>query len=93
MKDVKELSGFLFSKLARIGSRSEGPDYFLQQFDRSEHPIVEKVIAIHKEAEAWKPDPVLQKYLATEVAIRGRIVDGQLHYKEIHPVPTLATAT
>lgn len=89
---MKELSGFLFSKLARIGSKSEGPDYFLQQFDRSASPIVEKVIPIHKEVNLWKPDPALQKYLGTEVAIHGHLEEGQLHYKEIHPVHALATA-
>lgn len=88
---MKEFSGFLFSKLARLGSRSEGPDYFLQQFDRSAKPIVEKVIPIHKEAELWKEDPILQRYLATEVFIRGSFVDGYLHYKEIHPVQKLVT--
>jgi hypothetical protein len=88
---MKELSGFLFSKLGRIGSRSEGPDYFLQQFDRSERPIVEKVIPIHKEVHLFEKDPVLEKYLAMEVTIRGRIVEGFLHYKEIHPARTLAT--
>lgn len=89
---MKELSGFLFSKLARIGTRSEGPDYFLQQFDRSASPIVEKVIPIHKEVDLWKEDPVLQKYLGTEVAVHGHLEEGHLYYKEIHPVRTLATA-
>ena len=88
---MKEISGFLFSKLGRIGSKSEGPDYFLQQFDRSASPIVEKVIPIHKEAHLFEIDPVLQKFLATEVVISGRIVEGHLHYKEIHPVHTLVT--
>ena len=88
---MTELSGFLFLKLGRIGTRSEGPDYFLQQFDRSVHPIVEKVIPIHKEANLWEDDPLLRKYLATEVTIEGSIVGGDLHYKEIHPVHKLAT--
>ena len=90
---MKELSGFLFSKLGRINSRSEGPDYFLQQFDRSERPIVEKVIPIHKEAPLFKEDPVLQKHLAMEVTLSGRIVDGHLHYKEIHPVHMVAVVS
>jgi hypothetical protein len=88
---MSELSGYLFSKLGRIGSRSEGPDYFLQQFDRSMHPVVEKVIPIHKKANLWEDDPVLRKYLAMEVDIHGRIVGGHLHYREVHPVGTLAT--
>ena len=90
---MKEISGFLFSKLGRIGTRSEGPDYFLQQFDRSKSPIVEKVIPIHKEVHLFEKDPILQKYLAMEVAIDGRILDGYLHYKEIHPVHTLVTVS
>ncbi|HEX6901983.1 MAG TPA: hypothetical protein VF789_19850 [Thermoanaerobaculia bacterium] len=90
---MKELSGFLFSKLGRINSRSEGPDYFLQQFDRSARPIAEKVIPVHKEAPLFKEDPVLQKCLAMEVTVSGRIVDGCLHYKEIHPVNVVAAVT
>ena len=88
---MKDLEGFLFSKLGRIGSKSEGPDYFLQQFDRSERPVVEKVIPIRKEAHLFEEDPVLQKYIAMEVAIRGRIEDGRITCKEIHPVRALAT--
>lgn len=88
---MKELGGFLFSKLARLGSKSEGPDYFLQHFDRSVHPIVDKVIPIHRETPLWKEDPVLQKNLATEVIVRGTIHGGKLYYKEIQPVSELAT--
>ena len=90
---MKELSGFLFSKLGRINSRSEGPDYFLQQFDRSARPIVEKVIPIHKEVSPFQEDPILQKHLAMEVTVCGRIVDGQLYYEEIHPVNVVAAVT
>ena len=90
---MKEFSGFLFSKLARLGSRSEGPDYFLQQFDRSAHPIVDKVIPIQRETPLWKEDPVLQKHLATEVIIHGTIHGGKLYCKEIQPVSELATVS
>lgn len=67
------------------------PDYFLQHFDRSVHPVVERVIPIHKEVMLWEEDPVLQNHLATEVIIRGRMVEGFLHYQEVHAAPKLAT--
>jgi hypothetical protein len=57
----------------------------------TEHPIVEKVIPIDKEVHLFEKDPILQKYLATEVVIQGRMVDGSFHYKEIHPVSAMAT--
>ena len=82
---MKVLDGFLFSKLANIGSRSEGPEYFLQEFDLKEIPIVKK-------AHLWEEDRVLQKHLATKVTIRGRLVDGHLHYEEIHALKLATVA-
>lgn len=74
---MKELNGFLFSKLAAIGTRSEGPIYFLQQFDEKEIPIVKK-------AHLWEEDPVLQKHLGKKVTIHGRLVEGRIEYKDVH---------
>lgn len=75
---MKEFQGFLFSKLHLIGSKSEGPSYFLQQFDYSEIPIVKK-------AELWLEDPGLQNSLGTKVSIIGELSAGRLHYDEIRP--------
>lgn len=74
---MKELEGFLFSKLGRIGSKSEGPDYYLQLFDSTEIPIVKKV-------HLWQEDPLLQKHLATKVILSGHFDGGFFHYEKIH---------
>lgn len=74
---MTELDGFLFSKLGAIGTRSEGPDYFLQLFDFMEIPIVKKV-------SPWEEDPRLQKHLATKVTLSGYFEDNRFQYEEIH---------
>jgi len=75
---MKEFDGFVFSKLHRIGSKSEGPSYFLQQFDYSEFPI-------EKKAHLWEEDPSLQKVLGTKVTIGGEMPAGRLLYDSIAP--------
>ena len=74
---MRELNGFLFSKLQAIGSRSEGPVYFLQQFDEKEIPILKKV-------HLWEEDPVLQKLLGKKVTLHGRLSGGRIEYKDVH---------
>ncbi|MBU0501363.1 MAG: hypothetical protein KJ558_00985 [Gammaproteobacteria bacterium] len=75
---MKAFQGFLFSKLQAIGTRSEGPGYYMQQFDYCEIPIA-------KQAEPWREDPLLQQALSTKVSISGKIADGELHYDAINP--------
>lgn len=76
MKELKEFHGFLFSKLDAIGSRSEGPAYFLQQFNTTEIPVVKK-------AYRWQEDPVLQKHIATKVIIAGTLEGKKIEYEKI----------
>ena len=75
---MTQFHGFIFSKLHLIGSKSEGPSYFLQQFDYSEVPLA-------KQVELWQEDPDLQNVLGTKVTIAGNIVDGKLQYDKIKP--------
>ena len=75
---MSEFHGFIFSKLHLIGSKSEGPNYFLQQFDYSELPLA-------KQAQLWEEDPVLQKALGTKVTVSGKIAGGKLRYDNITP--------
>ncbi len=82
---MSQFHGFVFSKLYLIGSKSEGPSYFLQQFDYSEIPVV-------KHAELWKEDPILQKALGTKVTIDGELSAGRLHYDNIMPYSPLRGA-
>lgn len=75
---MNDYKGFLFSKLEAIGSKSEGPVYFIQQFDYLEIKIV-------KNANPWEQDPVLQKYLGSKVEINGHLESGCLKYDKIGP--------
>ncbi len=75
---AKQFVGFLFSKLAHIGSKSEGPAYFLQKSDYTELPI-------KKHAQLWEVDPALQKLLATKVTVEGEMVGDTLIYTSVKP--------
>ena len=70
--------GFLFSKLDLIGSKSEGPKYFLQQYDYRELEII-------KNADAWKEDPDLQPHLGQKSVLVGSEEDGRLSYEYVIP--------
>jgi len=78
---MKKFDGFLFSKLFRIGSKSQGPEYFLQQWDDRRKPTVDA--PIHKKTDAWKDDPVLQKYLGRIVTVTGAVVDDKIEYEDV----------
>jgi hypothetical protein len=71
-------SGYLFSKLDAIGTRSEGRSYFLQLEDYSEIHVIKHGIL-------WQNDPDLDALLDTKVTITGVIEDGQLRYTKIEP--------
>jgi len=70
--------GYLFCKLENIGTKSEGPSYYLQQWDNSEVHIIKNGIL-------WQNDPQLDEHLNTKVTITGTIQDGQLRYTKIEP--------
>ena len=74
----QKFDGFLFSKLQAIGTRSEGPAYFLQKFDEKEVPIL-------KHTMMWQADPALQKYLGTKVTIEGELAGDVLTYTSGKP--------
>ncbi len=69
-------NGYLFSKLANIGSKQEGPVYQLQQFDYKEHVVIKKV-------ENWKQDPVLHPFLNKKVTIEGSQAISGIDYRKI----------
>jgi hypothetical protein len=68
--------GYLFSKLALIGTKSEGPAYFLQQWDYREIPV-------KKRSFPWMPDPELHRFLDKKVTIWGEIGQEGIHYYKI----------
>lgn len=73
---MEKYDGYLFSKLHLIGSRSEGPRYFLQNFNYKEFVVV-------KQVSLWQEDPNLHKFLAKKVTITGKMSPGGILYKEI----------
>ncbi|MGD0551492.1 MAG: hypothetical protein ABSB25_02445 [Sedimentisphaerales bacterium] len=70
--------GFLFSKLDAIGTKSEGPVYYLQSFDYRENLVI-------KQANLWEADPNLQKFLSNKVTIEGQMTPGGIIYKSVKP--------
>ena len=75
-KPVTKFDGYLFSKLDKIGSKSEGPIYFLQKWNYLEIIVVKKV-------PPWKEDPQIHKFLGKKVTIEGDLRQGRIHYKKI----------
>ena len=68
--------GYLFSKLDCIGSRSEGPKYFLQYFDYKENVVI-------KQAHLWEEDPNLHRYLNKKVTIEGKLSYSGIIYDAV----------
>ncbi len=65
--------GYLLARLHAIGSRSEGPLYFLQLKTGKEVLVVKKV-------HPWENDPVLHAWLGEKVAIlgkKGKVEEGK----------------
>lgn len=71
-------SGYLFAKLGNIGTKSEGPIYYLQQWDGSE-------VVVIKNGMLWQRDAQLDTHLNTKVTITGALEGGQLRYTTIEP--------
>ncbi len=76
----KTLNGFLFAKLYAIGSKSEGPMYFLQKFDETE-------IRIKKHAQLFQDDPALRAHLGTKVSLTGTVDGNEITYISIERCP------
>jgi hypothetical protein len=85
---MKTFKGFLFAKLERIGTRSEGPEYYLQFLGENADT---KDFHIQKQSELWKIDPQLHPFLAQKVTIKGDIKDSIIQYEEITTVASSQT--
>jgi len=94
--ELKLFYGIVFSKMSRIGTRSEDPEYFIKleipnEFCQAELPI-------RKEVHLWQDDPVLQKCIGKKVELKGEPIYTQyikfegtiksegIIYKEIKPI-------
>ena len=60
--------GLLYIKHGRVGTKSEGPDYFLQSYYHD-------FLLAHKSRNPWEPDEILAQYCCKMVEIDGEIVE------------------
>jgi hypothetical protein len=74
--EMNSFEGYLFSKLANIDTRAEGPVYFLQQFD-------EKELHVIKQANLWQEDRKLHPFLNKKVKIEGEMSPEGIAYTSI----------
>lgn len=77
---MKKLEGYLFSKMAAFGTRSEGRIYLLQFFDYKE-------VKIKKGNDLSPVDPQLDSYLDCKVRIEGDVVNDEIVYQKIGALP------
>lgn len=59
--------GFLYVKLGRLGSKTEGPDYWLQTTDR------EYLLVLHQRDDLSRPDFELEFYNRSAVRVEGEL--------------------
>ncbi|MFX0199160.1 MAG: BsuPI-related putative proteinase inhibitor [Candidatus Hodarchaeota archaeon] len=64
--------GFIFKKLHKFGTKSEGPDYYLQTEEGIDY------LLFYKDHQLWEPDPELEKYAcvwkpAAHIKVKGKI--------------------
>jgi len=70
---MDEIKGILSAKIARIGTKSEGPDYYISPLDDYANRWSE--IIVRKKTHLWQEDPVLHKFLDKKVEILGEIIE------------------
>jgi hypothetical protein len=75
--NLERYDGYLFSKLHLIGSKSEGPTYYLQKFDYKEFVVQKKV-------NLWENDPKLDEFLAKKVTIEGILNNNRIEYEALN---------
>ena len=76
---VVTITGVLFSRIERVGTKSEGPEYYLRMDDGVE-------IHILKKANLWQEDPALQEHIDKRVSVSGDLIGKEMFYKEVKPV-------
>ena len=88
--------GTIISKKKRIGTRSEGPEYYIDLVEPNDFGQTE--LAIRKEVPLWQEDPILQPHVGqkvqllgepiytTHVKFEGTIKSEGIIYREIKPI-------
>ena len=67
--ELKEYIGILISKKERIGTKSEGPEYYIELEEPNDFGQTE--LAIRKEVHLWQEDPILHRYVGQKVQLEG----------------------
>lgn len=67
-----EISGKLISRLSGVGTKSEGPIYFICPTDKYEKW---KEIQIWTKVMRWMKDPVLHELIGKQVTVKGEITE------------------
>ncbi len=70
---MDEIKGILRAKIVGIGTRSEGPKYFINPLDDYANRWSE--ILVRKKTHLWENDPVLHKVIDKKVLILGEIIE------------------
>ena len=70
--ELKIYSGMIISKRDRIGTRSEGPEYYIKLEEPNE--LGQTELSIRKEVHLWEEDPVLQRHVGNKVRLKGEPV-------------------
>lgn len=64
---MTSFKGFVYSKLHAIGTKSEGPSYYLQTYS----PSGEELKMKYHEVNPWEPDKDLEKMVNHKVKVEG----------------------
>ncbi len=70
---MDEITGLLSVKNARVGTISEGPDYYIKPLDDYANRWSE--IHVWKKTHLWENDPGLHKFIDKKVEILGEIIE------------------
>lgn len=76
---MASFKGLVFVKHGRVGSRSEGPDYYLQASNGD-------FLLNFKEREPWKPDYYLEFYCRRMVEVTGEKEDTIIRVQGINEI-------
>ena len=70
---MDEITGILSAKIVGVGTKSEGPKYYIKPLDDYANRWSE--ILVRKKTHLWQDDPVLHKYIDKKVLILGEIIE------------------
>ncbi|WP_157098321.1 hypothetical protein [Chlorobaculum limnaeum] len=77
---MNSYKGLIFIKHGRVGTRSEGPDYFLQTKNGD-------YLLQFKDRHPWQPDYELEFFCRMMVEIEGALNDNMLKVERILQIP------